>query len=124
MRAVLARRAGDENLPVMAVIGSGPDQDRSIAALNIALAAARDGAKVLLIDADLKERALSNKVSHFANSEPSRFGWLNIGAKAARAIRPPTEFRSCRPSMPPTRKPVTPSERRLRRPVPPAAMTS
>lgn len=86
MRAVLARRAGDENLPVMAVIGAGPDQDRSIAALNIALAAARDGAKVLLIDADLKERALSSKVNHFANSEPSRFGWLNIGAKAARAI--------------------------------------
>jgi uncharacterized protein involved in exopolysaccharide biosynthesis/Mrp family chromosome partitioning ATPase len=86
MRAVLARRAGDENLSVVAVIGSGPDQDRSIAALNIALSAARDGAKVLLIDADLKERALSGKVSHFANSEPSRFGWLNIGAKAARAI--------------------------------------
>jgi Mrp family chromosome partitioning ATPase len=86
MRAVLARRASDENLPVMAVIGAGPDQDRSIAALNIALAAARDGAKVLLIDADLKARALSGKVSHFATSEPSRFGWLNIGAKAARAI--------------------------------------
>jgi len=86
MRAVLARRAGDENLPVMALIGSGPDQDRSIAALNIALAAARDGAKVLLIDADLKARALSSKVNHFAKSEPSRFGWLNIGAKAARAI--------------------------------------
>jgi uncharacterized protein involved in exopolysaccharide biosynthesis/Mrp family chromosome partitioning ATPase len=86
MRAVLARRAGDENLPVVAVIGSGPDQDRSIAALNIALSAARDGAKVLLIDADLKQRALSGKVSHFAASEPRRFGWLNIGAKAARAI--------------------------------------
>ena len=86
MRAVLARRAGDENLPVVAVIGSGPDQDRSIAALNIALSAARDGAKVLLIDADLKQRALSGKVSHFASSEPSRFGWLNIGVKAARAI--------------------------------------
>jgi uncharacterized protein involved in exopolysaccharide biosynthesis/Mrp family chromosome partitioning ATPase len=86
MRAVLARRAGEETPPVMAVIGAGPDQDRSIAALNIALAAARDGAKVLLIDADLKERALSNKVSHFAKSEPIRFGWLNIGTKAPRAI--------------------------------------
>ena len=78
------RNAGDENLPVVAVIGSGPDQDRSIAALNIALSAARDGAKVLLIDADLKQRALSGKVSHFANSEPSRFGWLNIGVKVMR----------------------------------------
>jgi uncharacterized protein involved in exopolysaccharide biosynthesis/Mrp family chromosome partitioning ATPase len=86
MRAVLARRAGEETPPVMAVIGAGPDQDRSIAALNTALAAARDGARVLLIDADLKERALSNKVSHFAKSEPIRFGWLNIGTKAPRAI--------------------------------------
>jgi len=86
MRAALARRAGRETPPVMAVIGAGVDQDRSIAALNIALAAARDGAKVLLIDADPKERALSAKVSHLARSEPSRFGWLGIGAKAARAI--------------------------------------
>ena len=86
MRAALARRAGKETPPVMAVIGASPDQDRSIAALNIALAAARDGAKVLLIDADLRERALSGKVSHLAKSEPSRFGWLNIGTKASRAI--------------------------------------
>jgi Mrp family chromosome partitioning ATPase len=86
MRAALARRAGGETPPVMAVIGGGVDQDRSIAALNIALAAARDGAKVLLIDADLGQRALSGKVSHLAKSEPSRFGWLSIGAKTARAI--------------------------------------
>jgi len=72
--------------PVMAVIDARADQDRSIAALNIALAAARDGAKVLLIDADLRERALSGKVSHLASSEPGRFGWLGIGANAAREI--------------------------------------
>ena len=82
MRAALARRAGGETPPVMAVIGAGADQDRSIAALNIALAAARDGAKVLMIDADLRARALSDKVSHLGKSEPSRLGWLNIGAKA------------------------------------------
>jgi uncharacterized protein involved in exopolysaccharide biosynthesis/Mrp family chromosome partitioning ATPase len=86
MRAALARRAGEQTPPVMAVIGAGADQDRSIAALNIALSAARDGAKVLLIDADLGERALSGKVSHLARSEPGRFGWLGIGAKAAPAI--------------------------------------
>jgi uncharacterized protein involved in exopolysaccharide biosynthesis/Mrp family chromosome partitioning ATPase len=86
MRAALARRAGEQIPPVMAVIGAGADQDRSIAALNIALSAARDGAKVLLVDADLRERALSGKVSHLAKSEPGRFGWLGIGAKAARTI--------------------------------------
>ncbi|MEH2613776.1 GumC family protein [Bradyrhizobium sp. AZCC 1693] len=87
MRAALARRAGEKTPPVMAVIGAGADQDRSIAALNVALAAARDGAKVLLIDADLRQRALSNKVSHLAGNEPSRFGWLGIGAKAASPIQ-------------------------------------
>jgi uncharacterized protein involved in exopolysaccharide biosynthesis/Mrp family chromosome partitioning ATPase len=86
MRAALARRVA-ETPPVMAVIGAGADQDRSIAALNVALAAARDGAKVLLIDADLRQHALSNKVSHLARSAPSRFGWLGIGAKAASTIQ-------------------------------------
>jgi uncharacterized protein involved in exopolysaccharide biosynthesis/Mrp family chromosome partitioning ATPase len=87
MRAALARRVAEQTLPVMAVIGAGADQDRSIAALNVALAAARDGAKVLLIDADLRQRALSNQVSHLARSEPSRFGWLGIGAKTASTIQ-------------------------------------
>jgi len=71
----------------MAVIGAGNDQDRSIAALNIALSAARDGAKVLLIDADQKTYALSSKVSHLGKEETGRLGWLNIAAKAARAIK-------------------------------------
>src|SRR5437667_2892620 len=87
MRAALARRVAGQTLPVMAVIGAGADQDRSIAALNIALAAARDGARVLLIDADLRQRALSNKASHLAKSEPSRLGWLGIGTKAASTIQ-------------------------------------
>jgi polysaccharide biosynthesis transport protein len=85
IRARLARRAAKDAAPVMAVIGDG--SDRSVAALNIALAAARDGARVLLIDADHKARALSNKVSHFGNREPSRLGWLSIGSKASRAIQ-------------------------------------
>jgi len=42
---------------------------------------------VLLIDADHKTRALSNRVSHFGKGEPSRLGWLSIGSKASRAIQ-------------------------------------
>ncbi|XIA66569.1 exopolysaccharide transport family protein [Bradyrhizobium sp. TZ2] len=87
MRTTLAKRAAKDTAPVMAVIGAGPEQDRSIAALNIALAAARDGARVLMIDADHKSRALSNKVSHLSRGEPSRLGWLSIGTKASRAIQ-------------------------------------
>jgi uncharacterized protein involved in exopolysaccharide biosynthesis/Mrp family chromosome partitioning ATPase len=86
MRTALATRAASDTAPVMAVIGAGNDQDRSIAALNIALSAARDGVKVLLIDADQKTRALSNKVSHLGNEAAGRLGWLNIATKATRAI--------------------------------------
>ncbi|HEY0911150.1 MAG TPA: exopolysaccharide transport family protein, partial [Bradyrhizobium sp.] len=85
MRAPLARRSPAGATPVMAVIGTGAAKDRSIAALNIALAAARDGAKVLLIDADHGSHALSNKFSRPGKSETS-LGWLNIGTRASRAI--------------------------------------
>ena len=85
MRTPLQKRAKDVT-PVMAVVGTGPSQDRSITALNIALAAARDGVKVLMIDADHATHALSDKVSRPAKREASRLGWLSIGSKASRAI--------------------------------------
>jgi Mrp family chromosome partitioning ATPase len=87
MRRVLTRRVAKDTAPVMAVIGAGPGQDRSIAALNIALAAAHDGAKVLMIDADQRAHALSSMVSGAARDEPSRLGWLNIGVKPSREIK-------------------------------------
>jgi Mrp family chromosome partitioning ATPase len=71
----------------MAVIGAGAGEDRSIAAMNIALAAARDGAKVLMIDADHVTQGLSNKVSGLDKAEARRLGWLSIGSKAARAVQ-------------------------------------
>jgi Mrp family chromosome partitioning ATPase len=86
IRAALARRSAAAPVPVMAVIGAGADVERSIAAMNVALAAARDGARVLVIDADHAAHLLSDKVSHFGKAEPSRLGWLSIGSKASRAI--------------------------------------
>ena len=74
-------------MPVIAVIGAGASEDRSIATLNIALAAARDGASVLMIDADHATHAISNKVNGLGKSEPSRLGWLSVGTKASRAIK-------------------------------------
>jgi Mrp family chromosome partitioning ATPase len=71
----------------MAVIGAGASEDRGIATLNIALAAARDGAKVLVIDADHAAHALSNKVSGLGKREASRLGWLSIGSKASRVVK-------------------------------------
>lgn len=86
LRAIASRRS-PATMPVIAVIGAGASEDRSIAALNIALAAARDGASVLMIDADHAAHAISNKVNGLGKSEPSRLGWLSIGTKASRAIK-------------------------------------
>lgn len=87
IRATVARRSPGNAMPVVTVIGAGASEDRSIAALNVALAAARDGAKVLMIDADRATHALSNKVSGLGKSEASRLSWLSIGTKASRAIK-------------------------------------
>jgi len=73
--------------PVMAVIGAGGSADRTVVALNAALAAARDGVKVLMIDADHAQHALSNKVNSPGKTKASRFGWLSIGSKASRAVK-------------------------------------
>jgi uncharacterized protein involved in exopolysaccharide biosynthesis/Mrp family chromosome partitioning ATPase len=81
MRAVLAKASPAGEAPVMAVIGTG--RDRTVAALNAALAAARDGARVLMIDADHATHALSNKVSGLGKSEPNRLGWLGVAAKTS-----------------------------------------
>jgi len=82
-----AKRSPEGKTPVLAVIGAGSGEDRTVAALNLALAAARDGTKVLMIDADHTQHALSNKASGFGKRDASRFGWLSIGTKASRAIK-------------------------------------
>ncbi|BAL79388.1 exopolysaccharide transport family protein [Bradyrhizobium cosmicum] len=87
MRAALARRADGKAMPVIALVGAGDTTGRSVTALNFAIAAARDGARVLMIDADHQAHPLSNKISRPGKSEPSRLGWLSIGSKAAREIK-------------------------------------
>jgi uncharacterized protein involved in exopolysaccharide biosynthesis/Mrp family chromosome partitioning ATPase len=87
MHAILAKRSPVNEMPVMAMIGAGAGEDRSIAVLNVAIAAARDGARVLVIDADHGTHALSTKMNGFGQSEASRLSWLSIGTKASRAIR-------------------------------------
>lgn len=87
IRAIAARRSPAPAMPVIAVIGAGAAEDRSIAALNFALAAARDGANVLMVDADHTTHAISNKLASLGSSEPSRLGWPSIGTKASRAIK-------------------------------------
>lgn len=87
MRATLTRRSPSATMRVVAVIGAGPGADRSIAAANFALAAARDGARVLMIDADHTTHRLSDKVARPGKREPNRLGWLSIGSKASREIK-------------------------------------
>jgi uncharacterized protein involved in exopolysaccharide biosynthesis/Mrp family chromosome partitioning ATPase len=86
MRARLSKSSPGNPAPVLAVIGAGAGEDRSIAALNVALAAARDGARVLMIDADHAIHALSDKVSGPIKPEASRANWLSIGTKTRPAI--------------------------------------
>ncbi len=109
--------------PVLAVIGAGASRDRTIAALNVALAAARDGAKVLMIDADHAHHTLSNRLAGLGKREASRLGWLSIGSKASRAIKTANGI-SILPSAGDMPKQAMPSARRSRRPAPPAAMIS
>ena len=87
MRATVTRRSPAGAMPVIAAIGAGASEDRSIAALNVALAAARDGARVLMIDADHVTHALSDKVNGPGKSEASRLGWLSVGTRASRAVK-------------------------------------
>lgn len=87
MRTTAARRAGGKTMPVIALVGASETTGRSVTALNFALAAARDGARVLMIDADHQAHSLSNKVNRPRKSEPSKVGWLSIGSKAAREIK-------------------------------------
>jgi uncharacterized protein involved in exopolysaccharide biosynthesis/Mrp family chromosome partitioning ATPase len=82
-----ATRRSSGLTPVMAVIGAGSSADRTVVALNAALAAAHDGVKVLMIDADHIHHVLSTKVKGRGKTEASRFGWLSIGSKASRAIK-------------------------------------
>jgi uncharacterized protein involved in exopolysaccharide biosynthesis/Mrp family chromosome partitioning ATPase len=86
MRARLSKSSIGNPTPVLAVIGAGAGEDRTIAVLNVALAAARDGARVLMIDADHATHALSDKVSGPVKPEAGRTNWLSISAKARPAI--------------------------------------
>jgi uncharacterized protein involved in exopolysaccharide biosynthesis/Mrp family chromosome partitioning ATPase len=93
MRAPMAKPSPADGAPVMAVIGADAGEDRSIAALNIALAAARDGARVLMIDADHATHALSGKMPGPGKREAGVLGWLGIGGArpAARQASRPIE---------------------------------
>ncbi|WFU80195.1 exopolysaccharide transport family protein [Bradyrhizobium sp. CIAT3101] len=87
MRAAMARRSGGKSMPVMALVGAGATTGRSVTALNFALAAARDGSRVLMIDADHQAHALSRRIDRPGKSEPGKLGWLSIGSKAAREVK-------------------------------------
>ena len=87
MRAAMARRAGTKTMPVIALVGAGQTPGRSVTTLNFALAAARDGSRVLMIDADHQSHALSNRIKRPGKAETGKVGWFSIGSKAAREIK-------------------------------------
>jgi uncharacterized protein involved in exopolysaccharide biosynthesis/Mrp family chromosome partitioning ATPase len=80
------KRAPAGLTPVMAVIGAGNSADRTAVAVNAALAAARDGVRVLMIDADHAAHALSDRAAGGGGNQAGRFDWLGIGSRTSRAI--------------------------------------
>jgi len=62
LRAAARGRAPEARAPVVAVIGLAEEAGRSVVSANFALAAARDGARVLMVDADIDRRALSSRL--------------------------------------------------------------
>jgi uncharacterized protein involved in exopolysaccharide biosynthesis/Mrp family chromosome partitioning ATPase len=87
IRAAVKRRSSASRIPVVAMIGSGENEARSVAALNFAIAAASDEVRVLVIDADHETHGLSNRINRLGKNDPNRLGWLSIGSKASRAIK-------------------------------------
>ncbi len=87
MCAAAAQRSPGKRIPVIAIIGVGNGEERSITALNIALAAARDGVKILMIDADHAAHKLSDRIGKPEKSGPNRFCWLSLGSKGPREIK-------------------------------------
>jgi len=86
IRATMMRRPCAGAIPVIAIIGADASENRAVAALNVALAAARNGARVLLIDADHGTRTLSERLDRRGRARAGRFSWLGIGARPATII--------------------------------------
>jgi Mrp family chromosome partitioning ATPase len=55
--------------------------------LNVALAASRDGLKVLMVDADRVTHALTDKMNGPDKPETGRLGWLNITPRPPRIVK-------------------------------------
>lgn len=62
IRVAAAKRSSSNTAPVLALINRGGGEDRSIVALNVALAAAHDGIDTLLIDASFVHGELSRRL--------------------------------------------------------------
>jgi hypothetical protein len=120
MREALGRRSAANVAPVMAVIGPGDSRYQSIVTLNVALAAARDDARVLVIDADHETRSSPTNCKA-RKPEAKRPAGSRSAARPSVRSRPRTTSTCCPRS---DRTPPTPSERRSRRRAPAATMTS
>ncbi|MBI5264064.1 MAG: hypothetical protein HY852_19870 [Bradyrhizobium sp.] len=92
MRTAVVKRSPGHPVPVIAIVGAGNGEERTVAALNVALAAARDGARILIIDADHSAQLLSNRIDKPNSDEPSRFGWLSLGNKGPGEIKTANEI--------------------------------
>lgn len=87
MRTAVVKRSPGQPIPVIAIVGAGNGEERSVTALNAALAAARDGARILMIDADHTAHPLSSRIDRPDRSGDGGAGRLPLGNKGPRAIK-------------------------------------
>ena len=81
LRATAATRSPNGAATVLAAIGPAGWADRTITVLNAALAAARDGAKVLIIDADHVQHSLSDRIDGLKKGSANSRNWLGFARK-------------------------------------------
>ncbi|MBC7578664.1 MAG: hypothetical protein H7312_15075 [Tardiphaga sp.] len=84
--AVAKARAGHQRAPAIAVLGLDCAEQRTIVALNFAMALTGRGARVLLIDADRRHHALSSRLGiNLAGAGVSR--WISTTAQPSASGR-------------------------------------
>ncbi len=86
IRAAALRRTAAGIPPVIAIIGTRGYKDRSTASVNFALAAARDGVKLVMADAEDAFGGSANRISQLNSPERGRLGPLSSTATTASIV--------------------------------------
>lgn len=88
IRTNLAFRSRNQTLRALVITSAAPSEGKSTVAMNVAIAFARSGKRVLLVDADLRRPRLHRA---FGQASGEGFSSLLIGTRSLEALVRPTE---------------------------------